>query len=40
MKRKTNIGDVIFTVAALAGVLTIVMFSVATVFKAVVSLWH
>jgi len=40
MKRKTDIGDVIFTVAALAGVLTIVMFSVATIFKAIASLWH
>jgi hypothetical protein len=40
MKRKTDIGDVIFTVAAIVGVLTIVMFSVTTVFKAVVSLWH
>ena len=40
MKRKTNIGDVIFAVAALTGVLMIVMFSVSTIFKAVVSLWH
>ena len=40
MKRKTNIGDVIFTVAALTGVLMIVMFSVSTIFKAVASLCH
>lgn len=40
MKRKTNIGDILFTVAALIGVLLIVMFGLSTTFKAVASLWH
>ena len=40
MKRKTNIGDVIFAVAAITGVLMIVTVSVSTILKAVASLWH